>query len=620
MASVLPVNDIFGALERRRFPTITTWNRCEARPRTTNFDRALKAEIRDALWMLTKQWQMGEFEGSDAGSPIFAKVQLQTSRLTKYRPDGAATELFERDLPFEAKVERRPIPLLSRGRVLSLDLRLMMGRQWLKLINSASLPYRDAFIHAYGVADPDPTSAADADICAHPEVWQDFAAVAGRAMDGGKLYLHLVANSANHAYDGVAGIAAADYLAIDASAQKFLAWIARQFSQPTNVDDAWEPSQLEYQFAASAPLPDGTEKVYVADEYYQGRLDWFSMDLDGATQALDAVPGSTSTGLPPDAPQTMMPIPVSFSGSANTRWWTFEDGKTNYGDINAATTDLAKLLFLEFALIYSNDWFVIPYTLPTGVVTTVRAMVVTNVFGERMWIEAADKGAEADWKRWSMFTIDVRNVPNANADPSLLLVPTVAKIQESAPTEEALLLRDEVANMVWGVENLVPLPNGESKRGAEAARQTLHYLTSRLGSSVSPAIPPAAPIRYDIMQAPPEHWIPFIPVHIPGSNRDIQIQRAALLRIIEGSTATKQKVEPRTVLLREGLDAGRSYFIHEEEVPRAGTKISQRFERTRWADGRVFTWLRARRETGRGEGSSGLAFDDIKDVPFKAST
>lgn len=617
MVSALRVPDIFTALTRRRFPTVTTWNRCEARPRAANFDRALKAEVRDALWMLTKQWQLGEFQGSDAGSPIFAKVQLQTTRLTKYRHDGGAVELFERDLPIEAKVERRPLPLASRGRPLSLDLRLAMGDRWTKLVAPLDPTYPQAFVDAYGFAVPDPTSTADADICAHPEVWQDFAAVAGRAMDGGKLYLHLAAGAANHAYDGVAGVAAADQPAIDALATKFLASVARQFSQPTGGDDAWAPSWLEYQFAASAPLPGGGEKVYVADEFSQGRLDWFSLDLDGAAPALGTVPGSTDTGLPPDAPQTMMPIPVTFSGAPNTRWWSFEDGKTNYGDINAATTDLAKLLFLEFALVYANDWFVIPYTLPTGVLTTVRGVAVANVFGERLWIEAADKGGEADWKRWSLFTIDVRNLPNAEADPSLLLVPTVAKIQESAPTEEATLLRDEVANMVWGVEDLVPLANGESKRGAEAARQTRDYLTARLGGAAPPPAPPAAPIRYDVMQAPPEHWIPFIPVHVPANNRDVRLQRAALLRVIEGDATPPQKIEPRTVLLREGLDASQPYLIHEEEISRAGTKVSQRYARTRWTDGRVFTWLRVRRETGRGEGSSGLAFDYLKNVPSK---
>ena len=84
------------------------WNRLEGRPRTLSFDRALKAEVRDALWMLTKQWQLGEFRGSDAGSPVFAKLALATTRLTKYRPDEKAAELLGDDVPLEAKVERRP--------------------------------------------------------------------------------------------------------------------------------------------------------------------------------------------------------------------------------------------------------------------------------------------------------------------------------------------------------------------------------------------------------------------------------------------------------------------------------------------------------------------------------
>lgn len=62
------------ALRQKFFPTSLMWNRLEGRPRTYNFDRAMRAEVRDALWMLTKQWQMGEFQGDDAGSPVFAKI------------------------------------------------------------------------------------------------------------------------------------------------------------------------------------------------------------------------------------------------------------------------------------------------------------------------------------------------------------------------------------------------------------------------------------------------------------------------------------------------------------------------------------------------------------------
>ena len=113
----------------------------------------------------------------------------------------------------------------------------------------------------------------------------------------------------------------------------------------------------------------------------------------------------------------------------------------------------------------------------------------------------------------------------------------------------------------------------------------------------------------------PENWIPFIPVHVPGNNRDIQIQRAAMPRILPGDPAPPVKVEPRTTLLRHGLDDGKTYLIHEEEVPRAGTRLSQMYERTRWTDGRVSTWLRVRKQTGRGEAASKLAFDQLADVP-----
>jgi hypothetical protein len=46
-------------------------------------------------------------------------------------------------------------------------------------------------------------------------------------------------------------------------------------------------------------------------------------------------------------------------------------------------------------------------------------------------------------------------------------------------------------------------------------------------------------------------------------------------------------------------------------VLRAGVQAQQIFKRTRWNNGRVFTWLAVSKQTGRGEGSSGLAFDQI---------
>ena len=614
MPSALRVTDIRTAIERRQFPSVTVWNRVEGRPRTQSFERALRAEVRDALWMLTKQWQMGEFRGSDAGSPVFAKLRVDTTRLTKYRPGAGAVQAFDEQLPLEATVERRHVPLRIHRRVASLDLRLAMGREWLALVEGIG-NHRQAFVAAYPIQAPDPTSTADAEIVAHPQAWEVFAAVAGRAMDGGSLYEHLVESPGNRAWDGVGGITTPEHPDFEKATAKFLAWFERLILQPpSKSDDAWTPPQLEYRFAASAPERDGAEKVYVADGYYQGRLDWYSLDVDAAATPLDPVPGADVPPVP--VARATIPVPVSFTGMPNTRWWSFEERKTNYGDVDASTTDLAKLLFLEFALVFGNDWFVIPYTLPAGTLADVRGVVVTNVFGERFWIEPAGAGADDDWQRWSMFTIDVQGRGGV-ADTSLLLLPTVPKVEQGLPTEDVTLIRDEVANMVWGIETTVPLASGATAPGIEAARQLRAFYEARLPPGGGVSHEPTAPIRYQIMSTVPESWIPFIPVHVEGSNREIQLQRAAMPRVLEGGPKPPAKVEPRTVLLREGLDRtpAEPYYVHEEEVTRAGTRVFQAYQRTRWTDGRVVVWLGVRRQTGRGEGSSGLRFDELVDQP-----
>jgi hypothetical protein len=195
-----------------------------------------------------------------------------------------------------------------------------------------------------------------------------------------------------------------------------------------------------------------------------------------------------------------------------------------------------------------------------------------------------------------------------------LLLPVAAKVDESRPLEEVMLVRDEVANMVWAIEKTIPLPTGEPKQGVEAARELRAFyerdVARRVGQPAA-AVPtaPTAVVRYEVMNSVPENWIPFIPVHCDGDNRSIQLQRAAMLRILPGDDQKPRKVEPRTALIRQGLDDKQPYFVHEEEVPRAGIVVTQSYQRTRWRDGRAWVWVGARKQTGRGEGHSGLAFD-----------
>lgn len=644
MTDIFSIVDLPKALEAREFPTITTWNRVEGRPRAVDFDRALRAEVRDALWMLTRQWQAGEFRGEDAGSPAQMRASIATTRITRFRPGDAAARDFADDVPFETQVESRRAQFTIGADEVALDLRLQFGRRWLKLISGIGA-YAELYIAKYSIELPDRTRRENAAACAHAEVMQSFAAVAGRGMDGVSLYQYLKGDATRHAYDGVA-VPGIHRAAIDTAAGKFVEWVERVYGQPRSAGDnpAWNPARLEYRFACSGPDPDpaaaGPEKTYVAEEYYQGTLDWYAFDL---------VPGNGDPLGPSDAniadprgaiTRTMLPVPLTFAGMPHPRWWTMEDSQTNFGAIRPDTTDLAKLLLIEYGLVYSNDWFIIPFTLPAGGMASIQALVVTDVFGDRYWIDAAGAGADADWQRWSFLTVSAAErapVPrafdhskrdrsgSAPADNALLFLPTVPKVQEGAPHEEIRLMRDEMANMVWAIEKVIPGPDGRALPGDNCARETRRFHEELVaaqsgGSTTTPLLENEAKVRYDLMSGVPENWIPFIPVRASGSNRAIELQRASTLRNIEGDNLAPAKIKPRTSLMRTGLDqpVPVGFLVPEEEVPRAGVVVTQSWQRTRGVDGRVHTWISVRKRVGRGEGASGLAFDRLVDLLPKA--
>jgi hypothetical protein len=602
-------------------PTVTLWNRLEGRPRTVNFDRALKAEVADALWMISKQWQMGEFIGDDAGSPVLAKALFETTRLTKYKAGDEPAAAIDLEVPLEVTVENRPLAFRRAGRKIALDIRLLMGRQWIRLVEPIDADLKDAYIDKYGISKPNPDAEADAHICAHSRVWQQFLAVAERRMDGYELYAYLKEGGGHTAHDG---IAEADTQtkrdAIDAAAARFIDWFERLFKQPIEGSNpSWKPPYLEHQFACSAPWRDA-EKVLHAEEYHHGRLDWFSLDIDQTRTTLE---GETPAEAEQPITRTFVPSMVTFGGMPHPRWWTFESWKTNLSFVKPDTQDLNKLLLLDFLLIFANDWFVLPVTLPVGGLTNVRGLMVSNVFGENTWVEAAGRGSDETWQRWNMYTLAIRGSEDVPADLSMVLLPVAPKVQESKPLEEIYLLRDEIANMVWGVEQRVPLATGRGQAGAETGyefRSKLQQLMSAANPVTVPDVEFKAPVRFQIANTVPEHWVPFVPVHLDDQMRQIQLQRASLPRILENDPGVPKKIEPKTSLLREGLDATppRPYFVHEEEVSRAGVAVRLSYQRTRWYDGRVLTWLGIRKQTGRGGGSSGLAFDQV--VAVKPAT
>lgn len=611
---------------------LRAWNRLEPRPRTAEFDKALECSIHDPLWMLTRQWQFGEFQGEDTGSAIFAKIYMQSAPITKIKTPASPAQAYTDGLPLEQRVERQHWIPDYRSRVEAAFV-------FMKCLDRAALQFavpdydRTYWKNRLRQYFPLPATADIADDDSGAEMIQkaetlsnearmDLSAATGaRYFDGLVLFDQLLGD-----IDETVGYLTSEKPAhasmLTAAGTEFKNWHARNYYSSYNQveENAWIPRQMEYQFHAALPEAAAVNTVVSAQEYYNGTMDWYSFDVNKAQSVpgLSGLPTAAEKALIKNELLTVIPREAKFAGAPNSRWWQFENGNIDLGNISAGTTDIAKLIFTEYALLYNTDWLLVPYPVPVGTICDVKGIIVTDVFGEQSFVAAATQGQTDNWAGWGMFNMSTtyaNGLRNQPVDTRTFIPPVTVKSVESEPLEEVHFLRDEMSNHVWAVEVKVPDNVGGAMDGHTYAKQ-FSGLLQQFDDTPAP-VPDSTPpmFRYSLANTVPENWIPFIPVHVEGGNRAIQLQRAAMPRLFRNGYT---HVRPRTQLLRHGISFDNSqpqpYFINEEEVPRAGIQLKASFQRTRWYNGAVVNWYGYRKQVGRGEGSSGLKYDKVEEV------
>ena len=559
-----------------RIASITAYNRLESSPRTVDFDRSLRSEVRDPLWMLTRQWQFGEFEGEDAATAVTSQVLGEHTAMSSVSFPGNSGFPFDEGMALETTVE-------SEQLLPHLSLAVQMGRYFIKLMKNASVQGDlDRFISRYPLQySPDKNDF---------EGIQLLNAVEGKMFDGFLLLKDINTPSGTGTvfseWLNAEGLPAGTFLPL---AESFRNWFARNYNQPaaSGVGSAWLPSNLEYQFAVGTSQQ---EKTLVAEGYAQGHLDWYSFDLNLPSRS----PDTADVNVTVENLVSFIPSLVSFKGMPNPRFWMMEDSQTDFGKIDTSPTGLLHLLFAEFGLTCSNDWFNLPYPLSINNLCEIKGIVVTDVFGENIFIHPANRATETNWQRWAMFHHAVLNDNDSFINKNkFYLAPTLTKSLEGSPLEQINFLRDEMANMVWAIENTVPSHAGKGVNGNEMA------LREEPVADFTPV--GNAPIRYVLGTTVPDNWIPFIPVHMEGSDLEIRLQRATMPGA-KGALGImlKEKAAP--------------YYVNEEEIPRSGVIVKRSFQRTRWLNGKTYLWIGRRKEAGKGEGWSNLEFDQIVDI------
>jgi hypothetical protein len=581
--------------------SITSWTRLEPITGRKDIEVGLQARVHDPLWMLARQWQVGEFRAEDAGSPVVARMRGEVAKVTRYAAGAVlSTTLAARDydggIPLEAFVERELVasPL---GSARNLRLSAETGHQFLLMLGRRGLTkYRDAFVRSFLLEDA--ATGDDDDARAYAAI------VARRTIDGVRLFEAL--RAARRPADGPTGfppeppIDSADLGAAGEVADAFLAWYQQFVNQPEGNDaSAWTSERMEYAFALSAAASDG-ETVLAAREYIEGSLDWHAFDCcPGASLGADAARAPASTVV-----RTVMPAPVSYRGMPAARWWEFEDAVVDFGSVEAQPSDLVRLLMLDFVISYSSDWFIVPVELDVGSICSVSSLVVVDTFGEQTLI-AHYTEVDGSSGKWHLFrnSVDARFAGSAAPSRSrLFLAPTLGGSLSGRPIEEVLLLRDELANLAFAVERVVAGAGGGPVNRFEQFQTT----QSRPGEAGigSPAPVSGVPYRYRLATQIPDHWIPLVPMQ-DEDRRSIRFRRGRLLAPSGGSTTAPM---PRGQV----LEPGRPLSVFEEEIPRSGARITRAWQLARWVDGSTHLWIGRRKLSGRGEGSSGLRFDVLE--------
>ncbi len=415
--------------------------------------------------------------------------------------------------------------------------------------------------------------------------------------------------------------------------------------------DTWDDTRLEHRFSVTAGTGD-SEVVITATEFTGGHLDWYSFDVEPRRRDPDAKPpvleGPPIIDLPiPERPAeqvTAIPTPVRYAGMPASRWWAFEEGDVHFGDIAAAPGDLGRLLLADYVTVYGNDWHSIPLRLPLGTVCRVLDLKVYDTMGGFTPIAHA---ALADDRRpgqraFRLYELSGDPSVKANKAPLLLLPPSLSGAHVGPMLERVELVRDEAANLAWGIERFVEGPTGRAvdrlqhwRMVAPPAAATPATTKQRVGTERSaddfqplPKDVPRPPIelppdrpkptddneytptseswRYRLESTAPPFWVPFVPRRV-GNGAQFRLRRARMQEweLLDPSVtgAKGELLQPRQPMV-----------IEEEEVPRGGATLERRWQTARWTDGSLHVWQQRTKRLGHGERSSGLRWDSLEDL------
>lgn len=200
----------------------------------------------------------------------------------------------------------------------------------------------------------------------------------------------------------------------------------------------WNPKQLEYSFIVKHQ-----DTILKSKEYFGQNLDWYNFNFTSLGEMEEIVKHLA-----------LKPTEVSFHGMPLKRWWSFENQKIDLGDIQRPYLNYLTEMLVEFAFIYSHNWFLIPIKHSIGHIRSIREINLIDSFGVTLNATPVIDTTE-EKQGWEVFTICPDNAESHEmSNGRLFYFPNnLYHDLESKPVEQVIITRDELANLVWAIEN-----------------------------------------------------------------------------------------------------------------------------------------------------------------------
>src|ERR1035437_4147577 len=520
--------------------SVTTWTRIEPDTLTGDPQKDLTlgiaAELADPLWLLGRQWQMGEWQGEDSGSPVSAQVSASSYAIDSlvigpetvaYQPTATPTDtLVEHD-----------------GSHADLAMRAAGGRAFLDTLAENKLStYLTVAKAAFAFASQAAATVLERTLAAASGIDGDRVLAAAQS---GK-----IAQTLN--------VTSADSANFSTALNAWLAWYGPRATAA--VTPAWQTDRLEYRFAMSASVKEGSLTL-TAPEHHGGRIDW---------DTFSASPfGPAPTGAPPAqpvvTPLTALPTLLQIPGMPSPWFWEVEDPTADAARIEAGPSDTARLLLIEAALAFAPDWFLLSLRLPVASLSSIDTLQFTDTYGVTTTIRAADVvRPDPNFSLWKV-------IQGAAKLRYLLLPPPNISFITSDPIEEVAIVRDEAANLAWALRRIPATPAG--------------------------VIPPAASGGGD--------WIYSPMTHLPDARVPLVLMEGAAGRFLVEAQMVNAAPNQPTALMPAGFQ------VRDEEVPDEGISLRRRFELGRTPDGVLRLWISRETAPGARMPASGVRFDSL---------